>query len=62
MSESGFLEENCENCRFLTEDDRCGNPASVYHQREMVYRDGEEVLQAGWCEHWNVAPAKGNVT
>ena len=47
-----FHEENCENCQFLTDEDRCGNPHSVYTGREMVYRDGDDVLQTGWCEHW----------
>ena len=47
-----FQEENCENCRFLTGDDRCGNPQSVYVGREVVYRDGDEVLQTAWCEYW----------
>jgi hypothetical protein len=52
MAESEFLDENCENCRFLTSDDTCGNAASVYHRRPTVYRDGDEVLQTGWCDHW----------
>ena len=55
MTEADFFEENCENCTFLTPDDACGNRASVYFSRPMVYRDGEEVVQTGWCEHW--APA-----
>ncbi|HEX8919803.1 MAG TPA: hypothetical protein VF898_14980 [Chloroflexota bacterium] len=45
-------EESCENCRHLQSDDDCGNPESVYFGRPMVYRDGDEVLQAGWCEHY----------
>jgi hypothetical protein len=45
-------EESCENCAFLAADDSCGNPESVYHLRPAVYRDGNEVLQAGWCEKW----------
>jgi hypothetical protein len=52
MSESEFLEENCENCAFLAADDTCGSKESVYFGRPMVYRDGEEVLQTGWCERW----------
>jgi hypothetical protein len=49
---TNFHDENCENCRFLTDEDRCGNEQSVYFRREVVYRDGDEVLQTGWCEHW----------
>jgi hypothetical protein len=52
MGESDFFEENCENCAFLAGDDTCGNPASVYYGRPIVYRDGDEVLQAGWCDRW----------
>jgi len=52
MTESDFLEENCENCTFLLPDDRCGNTESVYHLRAMVYRDGDEVVQTGWCDFW----------
>jgi hypothetical protein len=47
-----FLEENCENCAFLAADDSCGNRESVYYRRPTVYRDGEAVLQTGWCEQW----------
>jgi hypothetical protein len=47
-----FHEENCENCRYLTGEDRCGNAQSVYVGREVVYRDGDDVLQTAWCEHW----------
>lgn len=54
MSDTEFLDENCENCEFLAEDDRCGNPTSPYHGRPMVYRDGQEVLQTGWCEFWKL--------
>ncbi len=53
MSESGFLDETCENCRFLEGNDRCGNVESVYYQRPMVYRDGDEVVQTGWCDRWS---------
>jgi hypothetical protein len=60
MTESEFLEENCENCRHLAGEDVCGNPQSVYHGRPMVYRDGDEVLQTGWCEFWGpVGGGKG---
>jgi hypothetical protein len=59
MATPDFFEENCENCGFLAGDDVCGNPRSVYHLRPMVYRDGDEVLQTGWCDLW--APA-GAVT
>ena len=52
MTDRDFQDENCENCRFLTEQDECGNGASVYFQRPMVYRDGEDVLQTGWCDRW----------
>ena len=52
MGEPGFFEENCENCVFLAPDDTCGTPHSVYHLRPMVYRDGDEVVQTGWCELW----------
>ena len=52
MAEAGFHEENCETCRFLMPDDTCGNSESVYVGRPVVYRDGDEVLQTGWCEHW----------
>lgn len=52
MMDGDFFEENCENCRFLQDDDRCGNPESVYHLRPMVYRDGDEVVQTGWCDFW----------
>jgi len=48
MTDGDFLDENCENCRFLQADDRCGNAESVYYLRDMVYRDGDEVLQTGW--------------
>ena len=53
MTDGDFLEENCENCRFLQSDDRCGNAESVYHLRPMVYRDGDEVVQTGWCDYWS---------
>jgi hypothetical protein len=52
MSTLESFEETCENCRFLTADDLCGQPLSPYHGRPMVYRDGDEVLQTGWCDHW----------
>jgi len=52
MTEADFFDENCENCRFLTGDDACGNPESVYYGRPMVYRDESEVLQTGWCDRW----------
>jgi hypothetical protein len=52
MSEADFADENCENCAFLTGGDLCGNAESPYHGRPMVYRDGDEVLQTGWCEFW----------
>ncbi len=52
MAESAFFEENCENCRFLDVSDDCGNPDSVYFERPMVYRDGDDVVQAGWCDRW----------
>lgn len=56
MSDADFLEENCENCISLRPDDRCGNPESVYYLRPTVYRDGDEVVQTGWCDSW--APAQ----
>jgi hypothetical protein len=52
VTPDSFEDENCENCRFLADDDRCGQPASPYHGRPMVYRDGDEVLQTGWCDQW----------
>jgi hypothetical protein len=52
MTDGDFLDENCENCGFLQPDDRCGNAESVYHLRAMVYRDGDEVVQTGWCDYW----------
>lgn len=52
MAESEFLEENCENCVFLTSEDTCGCERSVYFGRPVVYRDGDEVLQTAWCEQW----------
>jgi hypothetical protein len=52
MAEGDFHEENCENCVYLTSDDQCGNSQSVFFDRPAVYRDGDEVLQAGWCELW----------
>jgi len=55
MSEADFFDENCENCTHLTPEDLCGNSLSPYHGRPMVYRDGEEVLQTGWCEYWKAA-------
>lgn len=51
------VEESCETCRYLDGDDRCGNRASPYSGRPMVYRDGAEVLQTGWCELWEPAAA-----
>lgn len=59
MPESDYLEENCATCAFLAPDDTCGNPESVYHRRPAVYRDGREVLQAGWCDRWQSRPATG---
>jgi len=56
MTESDFFDENCENCCFLARDDSCGNPESVYHRRAMVFRDGDEVVQTGWCDHWSIEP------
>ena len=52
MAERDPLEESCETCRWLLEDDTCGNAESVYFRRPMVYRDGDEVLQTGWCDLW----------
>ncbi len=52
MADADFQEETCGNCAFLGVDDDCANPESVYFQRPMVYRDGEEVLQTGWCDCW----------
>jgi len=54
MAEADFFDENCENCAHLAEDDTCGNARSVYHLRPMVYRDGDEVLQTGWCGEWSL--------
>jgi len=59
MTESDFFDENCENCFFLAPDDSCGNPESVYHRRAMVFRDGDEVVQTGWCDHWSIEPRAG---
>ena len=56
MTGMDFLDENCENCRFLAPDDFCDNPDSVYYRRPMVYRDGAEVLQTGWCDLWAASP------
>lgn len=56
MGEADFFEENCENCRFLTALDACGNPESVYFQRPVVYRDGDDVVQTAWCEWWAERP------
>jgi hypothetical protein len=58
MTEADFFDENCENCAYLTNEDACGNPRSVYHLRPMVYRDGTEVLQTGWCDHWAAVRAE----
>lgn len=53
MSDAHFEEENCENCVFLTDEDRCGNPQSVYHGRPTVYRDEDGAVdQTGWCDQW----------
>lgn len=57
MDSGDFFEENCETCRFLMPDDNCGNPSSVYFRRPMVYRDGDEVVQTGWCQLWDRASA-----
>jgi hypothetical protein len=53
MTDGSFQEENCENCRYLDLEDCCGNAASVYYRRPMVYRDGDEVVQTGWCDFWS---------
>ena len=55
MTDADFFDENCENCRFLTVDDACGNSQSIYYGRPMVYRDAGEVLQTGWCDLWAAA-------
>lgn len=52
MPEADVNSESCENCRYLSDEDRCGNPESVYYGRPVVYRDGDEVLQTGWCDRW----------
>lgn len=52
MQDSSNFEETCENCAFLTREDTCGNAQSVYFERPMVYRDGDDVLQTGWCDRW----------
>jgi len=52
VAEADFFEENCENCAFLAPDDTCGNAESVYHLRPVVYRNGREVVQTGWCDGW----------
>jgi hypothetical protein len=54
MDHSDFHEENCENCRHLAGDDSCGCEDSVYFGRPVVYRDGDEVLQTGWCDRWEL--------
>lgn len=51
--EASFFEENCENCTYLSSEDTCNNPESVYFRRPMVYRDGDVVLQTGWCDRWD---------
>jgi hypothetical protein len=56
MAEADFFDENCENCAYLAPDDTCGNPESVYFHRPMVYRDGDEVVQTGWCDGWRMSP------
>jgi hypothetical protein len=53
MAETDFFDENCETCAYLNGEDACGNAESVYFRRPMVYRDGDDVLQTGWCEHWS---------
>lgn len=60
MAEAEFLEENCETCAFLAPNDTCGNEVSVYYLRPTVYRDGDEVVQTGWCEHWSPRSALTN--
>lgn len=60
MDAPAFDEENCENCIYLTAEDTCGCQASVYFQRPTVYRDGTEVLQTGWCEHWRTHTSPGD--
>lgn len=52
MGEAESFEDTCENCRYLDGDDVCGNPESVYYRRTAVFRDGDEVLQTGWCDRW----------
>jgi hypothetical protein len=52
MADASYDEETCENCAFLSDEDRCGNPQSVYFERPMVYRDGDDVVQTGWCDRW----------
>lgn len=59
MTEVDFFDQNCETCAYLTSDDTCGNPESVYHRRPAVYRDGDEVLQAGWCDRWEQRETPG---
>ena len=61
MLDSTTVEETCENCRYLADDDTCANSSSVYHGRPTVYRDGAEVLQTGWCEHWSPAVGENDV-
>jgi hypothetical protein len=55
MAEPDGIEESCETCKYLREDDECGNAESVYFRRPMVYRDGDEVVQTGWCDLWEQA-------
>jgi len=57
MTEADFFEENCENCMHLAPDDTCGSEQSVYRGRVVVYRDGDEVVQTGWCDEWRRIPS-----
>ncbi len=59
MTELDFSSQNCENCAFLGVDDTCMNPDSVYHGRPAVYREGDQVVQTGWCEGWEDAQDAG---
>ncbi|HLJ67631.1 MAG TPA: hypothetical protein VKX16_09765 [Chloroflexota bacterium] len=55
MTGTEAFEESCENCASLAPDDTCANPQSVYFSRPTVYRDGDEVLQTGWCDQWSAS-------
>jgi hypothetical protein len=62
MTDADFFEENCETCAHLAPDDSCGNAESVYFRRPVVYRDGDEVVQTGWCDGWSLSPDRARAS